>query len=1390
MDTGDEVTVTEDLPGTNAGGYDTELTCDNGVVPDAGTFTVTAALADTTVTCTFTNTRQSATVVLQKHWNNGATGDQAVLSLAGGTPDPATATSTVTDATGPTFTDEDNQAAAGVDTGDEVTVTEDLPGTNAGGYDTELTCDNGVVPDAGTFTVTAALADTTVTCTFTNTRQSATVVLQKHWNNGATGDQAVLSLAGGTPDPATATSTVTDATGPTFTDEDNQAAAGVDTGDEVTVTEDLPGTNAGGYDTELTCDNGVVPDAGTFTVTAALADTTVTCTFTNTRQSATVVLQKHWNNGATGDQAVLSLAGGTPDPATATSTVTDATGPTFTDEDNQAAAGVDTGDEVTVTEDLPGTNAGGYDTELTCDNGVVPDAGTFTVTAALADTTVTCTFTNTRQSATVVLQKHWNNGATGDQAVLSLAGGTPDPATATSTVTDATGPTFTDEDNQAAAGVDTGDEVTVTEDLPGTNAGGYDTELTCDNGVVPDAGTFTVTAALADTTVTCTFTNTRQSATVVLQKHWNNGATGDQAVLSLAGGTPDPATATSTVTDATGPTFTDEDNQAAAGVDTGDEVTVTEDLPGTNAGGYDTELTCDNGVVPDAGTFTVTAALADTTVTCTFTNTRQSATVVLQKHWNNGATGDQAVLSLAGGTPDPATATSTVTDATGPTFTDEDNQAAAGVDTGDEVTVTEDLPGTNAGGYDTELTCDNGVVPDAGTFTVTAALADTTVTCTFTNTRQSATVVLQKHWNNGATGDQAVLSLAGGTPDPATATSTVTDATGPTFTDEDNQAAAGVDTGDEVTVTEDLPGTNAGGYDTELTCDNGVVPDAGTFTVTAALADTTVTCTFTNTRQSATVVLQKHWNNGATGDQAVLSLAGGTPDPATATSTVTDATGPTFTDEDNQAAAGVDTGDEVTVTEDLPGTNAGGYDTELTCDNGVVPDAGTFTVTAALADTTVTCTFTNTRQSATVVLQKHWNNGATGDQAVLSLAGGTPDPATATSTVTDATGPTFTDEDNQAAAGVDTGDEVTVTEDLPGTNAGGYDTELTCDNGVVPDAGTFTVTAALADTTVTCTFTNTRQSATVVLQKHWNNGATGDQAVLSLAGGTPDPATATSTVTDATGPTFTDEDNQAAAGVDTGDEVTVTEDLPGTNAGGYDTELTCDNGVVPDAGTFTVTAALADTTVTCTFTNTRQSATVVLQKHWNNGATGDQAVLSLAGGTPDPATATSTVTDATGPTFTDEDNQAAAGVDTGDEVTVTEDLPGTNAGGYDTELTCDNGVVPDAGTFTVTAALADTTVTCTFTNTRQRGSSTPPSVAPGQPGSPGSPGTPGSSGTPGSPGTPGGAGVPTAVDAGLPGAEAAERQQAMLVGLMLLVSGAALLAGVAIGGRHRRTRWH
>src|SRR4029079_13317741 len=102
--------------------------------------------------------------------------------------------------------------------------------------------------------------------------------------------------------------------------------------------------------------------------------------------------------------------------------------------------------------------------------------------------------------------------------------------------------------------------------------------------------------------------------------------------------------------------------------------------------------------------------------------------------------------------------------------------------------------------------------------------------------------------------------------------------------------------------------------------------------------------------------------------------------------------------------------------------------------------------------TGVPCTIPNTRQQATVVLQKHWNNAATGDTADLTITGGTPNQATATSTVPPYTGATFTDTTNQAATAVRTGDTVTVAEDLPAANAGSYDTTLNCDNGAQPNA--------------------------------------------------------------------------------------------------------------------------------------------------------------------------------------------------------------------------------------------------------------------------------------------------------------------------------------------------
>jgi hypothetical protein len=1403
---GQHLTVTENLGGGNTGSYTSSLACDNGVNPDAnGSFTLSQAQASTTVTCTFTNTRHRANLIVRKRWVNGAAGDQAKLQLSGTNPDlgPVTETSVASGAAGSEI-DAANRIRAGVFAGQHITVSESLLPTNTASYEPTLDCVDSAGHDiliasnefGGTFTLNTAQANSTVTCTFTNTRHRANLIVRKRWVNGAAGDQAELNLTGTNPDlgPLTETSVASGAAGSEI-DATNRIRTEVFAGQHLTVSESLLSGNTGSYTSSLACDNGVNPDAnGSFTLTAAQANTTVTCTFTNTRQTANLIVRKRWVNGAAGDQADLRLTGTNPDagPLTTTSVASGAAGSEI-DATNRIRTGVFAGQHLTVTESLLPGNTGTYSSSLACDNGVVPNAdGTFTLTSAQADTTVTCTFTNTRHSASLIVRKRWVNGAAGDQADLRLTGTNPDagPLTTTSVASGAAGSEI-DAANQLRTGVFTGQHLTVTESLLPDNTGTYSSTLSCDNGVDPNAnGQFTLTEAQTNTTVTCTFTNTRHRGNLIVRKRWVNGAAGDQAELSLTGTNPDagPLTAVSVASGAAGGEI-DATNRIRTGVFSGQHITVTESLLPDNTGSYSSSLACDNGVNPDAsGQFTLTQAQADTTVTCTFTNTRQTANLIVRKRWVNGAAGDQAELQLSGTNPDvgPLFTTSVASGAAG-SEVDGTNRIQTGVFAGQHITVTESLLPGNTGSYASSLACDNGVTPDAnGTFTLTADQADTTVTCTFTNTRHGANLIVRKRWVNGAAGDQAELDVSGTNPNmgPLSATSVASGAAGSEI-DATNRIHTGVFTGQHITVSESLLSSNTGTYTSSLACDNGVDPDAnGQFTLTEAQANATVTCTFTNTRQTANLIVRKRWVDGAAGDQADLRLTGTNPDtgPLTATSVASGAAGSEI-DATNRIRIGAFTGQHLTVSESLLPDNTGTYTSSLACDNGVDPNPdGTFTLTAAQADTTVTCTFTNTRQTANLIVRKRWVDGAAGDQAELSVTGTNPDlgPLFATSVASGAAGSEI-DATNRIRTGVFAGQVVTVSESLSPGNTGSYDSALDCDNGVTPDAnGTFTLTAAQASTTVTCTFTNSRHRANLIVRKRWVNGAAGDQAELHVSGTNPNlgPLTATSVASGSTGSEI-DAANRIRTGVLAGQQITVTESLLAGNTGSYDSTLDCDNGVTPDAsGTFTVSAAQADTTVTCTFTNTRQTARVVLQKHWSNGAAGDQADLTITGGVTSAATATSSVTTATGSTFTDTANRADTAVRTGEQVTLAESLPPSNTGSYDTTVACDHGVTPNAGgSFTVTADLAATTVVCTITNTRTATPppSSPPTLAPTSAAT--SPaGTASPTLAPTAASSPSGPVPLTGDEGGGPGSGSGYDVRLGLGGLVLLVTGAALVA--------------
>src|SRR5262249_51186436 len=129
----------------------------------------------------------------------------------------------------------------------------------------------------------------------------------------------------------------------------------------------------------------------------------------------------------------------------------------------------------------------------------------------------------------------------------------------------------------------------------------------------------------------------------------------------------------------------------------------------------------------------------------------------------------------------------------------------------------------------------------------------------------------------------------------------------------------------------------------------------------------------------------------------------------------------------------------------------------------------------------VICTFTNTRASATITLQKSWVDAAGGDTADLIIT--STDTGTAGSGLSTATGApgTQNDTDNAVEVPLFAGSTVVLVENLPAgsdTNTGTYISEITCDapSGFTPNPGGRggTLVVPAVPEAVVCTITNTR----------------------------------------------------------------------------------------------------------------------------------------------------------------------------------------------------------------------------------------------------------------------------------------------------------------------------
>lgn len=1018
---------------------------------------------------------------------------------------------------------------------------------------------------------------------------------------------------------------------------------------------------------------------------ALAAGDVVDCTFTN-EQAGRLVVVKETDGADDTFTFTGAIFGGLPEADRQITTTGGTTAP---------------GDEIVL--DLP---AGGYDgvaelippgwdlVDAACSTGTgsfVPgeDAGGVVGITINAGETVTCTFTNERETATLTLTKAWGpSAATGDAVDLTATGDDAQivgPAVGDSTVGGET--------NDAVLSVFPGEEVTL-EEVFGDNAAAYDSLLACDPAVAgtldytdgDTQGTFTVVAD-DPVDVTCTFTNERQNAELTLVKEWVDGADGDVSALEAFGdsGNEPLAEGSSTVGGADAP--------AVLTIWSGETVTLFEQLLESNEGTYDTTFECTDAanVTYTLGALTAEYAVpaVPVDVTCTFTNTRTSTTLTLDKQWVDAADGDGVDLAIDGeaglGTGESAGDGSVIA------------PAALTVFSGETVTLSETFAPGNPDWYATDLTCGAGDLThtdDAltGQLEITSTPAEG-ITCTFVNTRETAQVVVAKDLSPDT--DDGVFDLS-------------VDGEVVVVDGGDGAASAPVEVlvGDPVAIAE-AGGTltNLANYDATLTCDGGVVPDPDSGTageIVVGTPDTTVTCTFTNARRSAQLTLTKDWVNGATGDEVSLAAVGSSGNSPNATG------GSIAPDTDTDAVLTIWAGEDVGLAEDYGDANAGSYTASLSCSEDGLEEyvegdlSATFVVPADPVD--VTCTFVNTRTSATLTLQKQWVDGAAGDTADLDVTATLgQDPADGATSTADGTVGSFVDPVNVVTAEVLSGETVTLDEVLDAGSTGAYDSELSCDAGGLdpaPTAGTSgSYTVPFEPVDVTCTFTNTRARVDLVLEKAWVDAVADDTATLSFAGAVDAPSSDST----ATGAAGLEVDAPVVSGdVLSGETVTITETLADGNAGSYASSLACDGGepIGQTSGELTVPSDATEA-ITCRFTNEAGRGTIVIVKN----VEGADGTFGFTGDWPDPTGGDTTPVG--GFEITSDGGSGSAtwtGVlvpADGSPYTVTE-LDPTPA--YDgTDLVCadpDGGSSVDGLTGTIDLDPGET-VTCTYTNTQR-----------------------------------------------------------------------------------------
>lgn len=220
--------------------------------------------------------------------------------------------------------------------------------------------------------------------------------------------------------------------------------------------------------------------------------------------------------------------------------------------------------------------------------------------------------------------------------------------------------------------------------------------------------------------------------------------------------------------------------------------------------------------------------------------------------------------------------------------------------------------------------------------------------------------------------------------------------------------------------------------------------------------------TYTITDNDSPVVLAKSWTNGIGGDAVGLAIAGG----ALATAGSSTVGGSTT----NATAVAVP-GSTLTLTEAFSTGAAANYNSSIECrrnsDNALVATSGSgLSRTVVMpSGTSLTCTWTNSRKSATLVIRKTWVNAQTAN-AVTVATSGLINNATLSSVANSAN-----ETDTNAAVTVYAAESAALSESFTVGNGANYAQALACTGNTTALAGNI-LTVSPVDTAIICTFTN------------------------------------------------------------------------------------------------------------------------------------------------------------------------------------------------------------------------------------------------------------------------------------------------------------------------------